>query len=153
MKKEMTEQDALYKLTSLCATGEYCQQDMLKKMARWEIADDAQARIMAHLVKEKYIDEERFCRAYVKSKLLYNKWGHRKIEQSLFQKRIPAEISTAVLDDLCGEMSAEILRPLLESKVKTIKANTDFERNGKLIRFALSRGFDMDLIIKTIKEI
>ena len=61
----MTEEQVLNKLTTLCARGEHCQQEMLDKMHRWEIDEATQARVMEYLLKEKFIDEERYTRCFV----------------------------------------------------------------------------------------
>ena len=150
--KPKTEDEALFKLTALCSRAEYCEHDILEKLRRWEIVGEAQAHIMQHLVEEKYIDEERYARAFIRSKVKYNKWGRRKIEQALRMKRISETTYAPILEEECGESSTDVLRPLLEAKIKTIKADSTYERNGKLIRFALGRGFDMDLIQKVIQE-
>ena len=64
--KEKTEQEAYLQLAALCAQAEHCQQEMRDKMKRWGIAAAIQERIVARLVKERYIDDERFARAFVK---------------------------------------------------------------------------------------
>ncbi len=148
--KQKTEQEALITLTALCAAGEHCQQEMLDKMNRWQLPEEKQARVMEYLVKNKYIDEERFTRAFVKDKIRYNKWGRRKIEQALWLKRIPKVIQTKILDETDENEYLNVLRPLLKSKRRSIKASNDYELNMKLIKFALSRGFTFDLIRQCI---
>lgn len=148
--KQKTEQEALITLTALCAAGEHCQQEMLDKMNRWQLPEEKQARVMEYLVKNKYIDEERFTRAFVKDKIRYNKWGRRKIEQALWLKRIPKDIQTKILDETDENEYLNVLRPLLKSKRRSIKASNDYELNMKLIKFALSRGFTFDLIRQCI---
>ena len=142
----MSEQEVLLRLTSLCSTAEHCSHEMLEKMRRWEIDEDTQARIMEYLVKEKYIDDERYARFFAKDKIRYNKWGRRKVEQAMWQKHIDADIQQRVLDDVDEEEYLAILRPLLKSKRKAVKASSDYEMNMKLIRFAMGRGFTMDII-------
>lgn len=144
--KFMTEQEAYLKLTALCAQAEHCQHEMLDKMRRWGVDDDAQARIMQRLVNERYVDDERFCRAFVNDKIRYNKWGRRKVEQALWLKRIDPAICQHVLDEVDDALYVDILRPLLRQKRRSIKAASDYEANSKLIKFALSRGFGMDII-------
>ena len=144
--KQMSEQEALLRLTSLCSTAEHCSHEMLEKMRRWEIDEDAQTRIMEYLVKEKYIDDERYARFFAKDKIRYNKWGRRKVEQAMWQKHIDTDIQQRVLDDVDEEEYLAILRPLLKSKRKAVKASSDYEMNMKLIRFAMGRGFTMDVI-------
>lgn len=142
----MSEQEALLRLTSLCSTAEHCSHEMLEKMRRWEIDEDAQARIMEYLVKEKYIDDERYARFFAKDKIRYNKWGRRKVEQAMWQKHIDADIQQCVLGEIDDDEYLLILRPLLKSKRRTVKAANNYEMNMKLIRFAMGRGFTMDII-------
>ena len=98
-----TENEAYLALAALCAQAEHCQYEMLEKMRRWELPEEAQARIMAKLVKERYVDDERYAQAFVKDKIRYNKWGYRKVEQALWQKRIDEEIRNSVLNDVDDE--------------------------------------------------
>ena len=148
--KQKTEQDAYLTLAALCAQAEHCQWEMTEKMRRWELSEEAQARIMERLVKERYVDDERFARAFVKDKVRYNKWGRRKVEQALWAKHIDEAIRQQVLDEVDNGEYIRVLRPLLQQKRKTTKANSDYELNGKLIRFAMSRGFTMDIIKQCI---
>ena len=79
MSKEKTEQEAYLQLAAMCAQAEHCEQEMRDKMKRWGIEPDAQDRVVARLVKERYVDNERYARAFVKDKIRYNKWGRRKV--------------------------------------------------------------------------
>ena len=119
---------------------------MLEKMRKWGMADEAQARVMQRLVSERYIDDERFARAFVRDKILYNKWGRRKVEQALWAKRIDEDIRRQVLSEVDDEEYIRILRPLLKQKRRSTKAQSDYEQNQKLVKFALSRGFTFDII-------
>ena len=146
MKKEMTEQEAYLQLAALCAQAEHCQQEMRDKMRRWELDETVQNRIIDRLIKERYVDDERYARAFVKDKIRYNKWGRRKVQQALWMKRIDADIQQRVLDEIDEKEYLDVLRPLLKQKRKSIKAESDYELNQKLLRFALGRGFGFDII-------
>ena len=146
MKKEMTEQEAYLQLAALCAQAEHCEQEMRDKMKRWEIDEMAQKRIIQRLVEERYVDNERYARAFVKDKIRYNKWGRRKVQQALWMKRIDNDIQQRILDEIDDKEYLDVLRPLLKQKRKSIKAESDYELNQKLVRFALSRGFTFDII-------
>ena len=146
MKKEKTEQEAFLQLASHCANAEHCQHEMLEKMKRWELSEEAQARIMSKLIAERYVDDERYARAFVNDKIRYNKWGRRKVQQGLWLKRIDKDIQQTVLDEIDEKEYLNVLKPLLKQKRKSIKANSDYELNQKLVRFALSRGFTFDII-------
>ncbi len=145
-----TENDAYLTLAALCAQAEHCQHEMLEKMRRWELPDEAQARVMERLVKERYVDDERYARAFVKDKVRYNKWGRRKVEQALWQKHIDEDIRQRALDEVDDEEYLTVLRPLLQQKRKSTKAQSDYELNQKLMRFAIGRGFTFDIIRQCI---
>ena len=146
MSKEKTEQEAYLQLAAMCAQAEHCEQEMRDKMKRWGVEPDAQDRVVARLVNERYIDNERYTRAFVKDKIRYNKWGRRKVMQALWMKRIDDDIQRSVLDEIDDKEYIDVLVPLLKQKRKTIKAKSDYELNQKLVRFALSRGFDFSII-------
>ena len=144
--KEISEQEAYLRLAALCAQAEHCQQEMRDKMKRWNIDETVQNRIIDRLVKERYIDDERYARAFVKDKIRYNDWGRRKVQQALWQKRINDDIQQCVLAEIDEKEYLGVLRPLLKQKRSSIKADSDYELNQKLVRFALSRGFTFDII-------
>ena len=148
--KQKSEQDAYLTLAALCAQAEHCQYEMLEKMRRWELDDEAQARVMQRLVSERYVDDERYARAFVKDKVRYNKWGRRKVEQALWQKHIDEDIRQQVLDEIDDEEYISVLRPLLRQKRRSTKAANDYQLNQKLMRFALGRGFTFDIIRQCI---
>ncbi len=148
--KEKTEQEAYLTLAALCAQSEHCQWEMTEKMRRWELTEDAQSRVLHRLVSERYVDDARYAQAFVKDKLLYNKWGRRKIEQALWQKHIDEDIRQQVLDAVDDADYLRMLRPLLQQKSRSTKAGSPYELNQKLIRFALSRGYTYDIIRQCI---
>jgi len=150
IKKETTGQQAYLKLTALCARSEHCQQEMLEKMRQWGVSQEEQAQVMARLVSERYVDDERFARAFVSDKIRYNKWGRRKVEQALWLKRIDKAIAAQVLDEVDDAEYVSVLRPLLKQKRRSTKAASEYELTMKLIKFALSRGFTMDIIKQCI---
>lgn len=148
--KEITEQEALQKLSALCARAEHSSGEMTEKMRKWGLTEDAQARIMARLTAGKYVDDARFSRFFVNDKIKYNKWGRRKIEQALWQKGVDRSVYGPILNEVPDEEYIAVLRPLIKNKWKTIKAATDYERSMKLIKFAMSRGFDYSVIKKCV---
>ncbi len=137
-------------MQAYCATSEHCKADVIEKLHRWGIAYDAADRIVDRLVQEKYIDEERFCRAFVHDKYRFDKWGKLKIAQALQLKKIPSYVYNLMLNEIDQEEYLAVLRGLLESKRKSVRASSPYEQNGKLVRFALSRGFGMEDISRCI---
>lgn len=151
--KKVTAKEALLRLTTLCAQSEHCAYEMEEKMRRWEMTDTEIATVMEQLVKQKFVDDKRYARAFAKDKLKYNKWGRRKIDQAMWAKRIDEDTRHAVLDDISDDDYLSVLRPLLKSKRRSVKADNEYELNNKLARFALSRGFTFDLVRQCLGEV
>ena len=142
----MTYEMALQRLSALCASAEHCEYEMTEKMRKWEVEESDRERIMEYLRKAKFVDDERYARAFVKDKIKYNKWGRRKVEQGLWAKHIAEDIRQRVLDEVDESQYKSVLTDLMKSKRRSIKAANDYEMNRKLIKFALSRGFDYSIV-------
>lgn len=139
----MTEEEALTRVSAYCATAEHCRAEVSEKLQKWGIAYEAIERIVKRLEAEKYIDDERFCRAFVNDKFRFAKWGKMKIGRGLYMKKIPADLSWRCLNGIDQDEYLAVLRDLIASKRKSVRGKDEYEQNGKLIRFALSRGFEM----------
>lgn len=148
----ISEEKALSKLAAMCSKREYCTGDLDEKMRAWGLDDEVRQRNIDYLVAHQFVDNSRFCRAFVNDKVKYNKWGRRKIEQALWLKHVPSDISAPILDDVPDEDYLVALRPILKAKWPTIKAKNDYERSMKLIKYAMGRGFEIRLIRQCIDE-
>ena len=147
----LTKEQALKTLASYCSASERCIWEVRRKLDRWEIPGNDCQTIIARLVKEKFIDERRYCRAYVNDKSKYDKWGSYKIRSELEKRNIPDDLINEALSSIQPEENQERLRQLLVSKRKSVKGNSEYEINQKLMRFAMGRGFSMDEINKGLK--
>lgn len=146
----MEEKNAYLRLSALCASSEQCKSDVRRKMQRWELSDEEQERVLRRLVDEGFIDEARYAVAFVRDKSRYNRWGCQKIRCELMRRNIPSSIIESALHEIDEADNLETLRQIISTKRRTVKGKSDYEIRGKLIRFALSRGFDMADILKAV---
>ena len=151
--KEYTEDELKYKAEVYCSAAERCPAEVEKKIVQWGGTLEETENIVQHLFKERYLDTARYCRAFVRDKYRFNQWGRMKISQALRMKQLSsADIETG-LSEIDEEEYSAVLDNLLKQKVRTIKSGTPYERNAKLIRFAVGRGFMMDEILRHIKQV
>lgn len=150
MQKEqsLTLDLATAKIEAYCSKAEHCTSEVVTKLKSWNINERQIAEIVARLCKEKYINDLRYSRCYVKDKFRYNHWGRIKIAQALRVKNINEDDIKEAIEELDQQEYETTLKRLLAQKRKSIKASSDYERNGKLVRFALGRGFEMSIINK-----
>ena len=147
----ITEEEALNRMAAYCSAAEHCKAEVNEKLQKWGLPYEVINRIIDRLVVEKFIDEERYCRAFVNDKFRFAKWGKMKIAQGLYMKKIPSDVAWRHLNEIDEEEYLSILRDLLASKLKSIHAKDDYELNGKLMRFAVSRGFELKDIRRCIE--
>lgn len=151
-KKEVSPAEALKRLAALCARGEHSTGEADEKMRHWGLSEADRAQIIQKLVDNKFIDDERFAKYFVHDKIKFNHWGRRKIEIALRQKGIADETKNEVLDSIPDEEYLEILRPMINDKMAKTTGKSDYERAMKTIKWALGRGFSLDLIHQCIDE-
>lgn len=150
--KKYTEEELKYKAEAYCSAAERCPAEVEKKLTQWGGTPETIEPIMLHLFKERYLDTVRFCCAFVRDKYRFNQWGRMKISQALRMKQLSSSDIEEGMNEIDEEEYHSILNNLLKQKARSIKAETPYERNSKLIRFAVGRGFLMDEILQHIKH-
>lgn len=139
------EQEAWKRMTRFCSQAEHCPFEVSEKLRRWSLPYEAVTRIVQTLEAEGYLNEERYCRAFVRDKYRFDKWGRIKIAQALQMKQLPlGMIQIALEEEVDEDEYRSYLSALLQAKRRALRATNDYELRGKLMRFALGRGFEGD---------
>lgn len=136
--------EALSAAASYCSMAEHCISEVVEKVKRFELTPDDESKLIKRLLEEGYLNESRYVKAFVKDKFRFSKWGRIKIRYALRQKGISTLLMEEGMSEIHEEDYLELLTNLLRQKKSTIKANTPYELRGKLLRFAASRGFELD---------
>ena len=148
--KTKTAEQALNALMRLCSKAEKSSGDALRLMYRWGVSIAERQGVLDKLVEMRFIDDARYAEAYTREKSQLAGWGARKIAQNLYQKGVSKDIVAKTLAMLESDDQRAMLEKRLQRKLPTIKATTDYERRGKLLRYALSLGYDYDMVISVI---
>lgn len=142
---------SLSRLQKLCSKAEYCRQDVYRKALK-DLEGDAQAaqEVVEDLVRERYVDDARYAAAFAREKASLQGWGPVKIRFQLRGKGISdGDISTALAEIDSAKADAR-LEKLLQEKRRTLEG--DPQCRLKLIKFALSRGYDYDAVEAALKK-
>ena len=151
MKKPLTPAEALNKAAAYCTLCERCTSEVTSKLTLWGIEPSEQIKIVERLQQEGFIDEERYCRAFVNDKVRFNRWGRIKITASLREKKLPADAIRNAVNNIDSEQYTQSLMEVIESKRRELKGKDDIASQQKIIRHAASRGFEPALVIRSIK--
>jgi regulatory protein len=151
-RKSKTAEQALRSLMRLCARSEKSSGDALRLMQQWQVPHTERQGVLERLVKERFIDDGRYAEAYVREKSRLSGWGARKIAMQLRQKGV----SQAIIDDALRQLDSNVELPRLvdklRRKIRTTKYTSDYELRGKLMRYALSLGFDYDIAQRAVED-
>ncbi|MCQ2344029.1 MAG: RecX family transcriptional regulator [Paludibacteraceae bacterium] len=144
------DKEVLEKMANYCSRAEHCEQDIWDKLKGNEIANGEKCEIVEWLVRERFVDNSRYARAYVKDKFQFNKWGRKKIWMMLKGKRIDESVISEAMEVIDEDKYIEVLREVIDVQRKKVKGKSEYEVKGKLYNFALARGFEGRLISEVL---
>lgn len=153
IKRNKTADEALTSLMRLCARAERSSGDALRLMQNWGVTKEEQYRVLQKLQSERFIDDRRYAEAFVREKCNLSAWGRYKIQSVLKRKGIASDIIAEALAELNPTDNKKRLQNKLQTKIKHIKYDTAYQLKTKLIRYALSLGFEMDEVMDSVNEV
>ena len=144
--KTTDEKLAYAKSEHYCAYQERSQQEVRDKLYEWGLRADAVENIISKLISGNFLNEERFAKAYAKGKFNQKGWGKLKIKQGLKFKKVPDVLIKKALQGINDDDYLKALQNVLTKKAYTVVEKDPFKRKYKLQQYALSRGYESDLI-------
>lgn len=164
-RKTKTPQQALASLMRLASRAEKSSDDALRLMRGWGVSDGDARAVLQRLTDDKFIDDQRFTRVYVREKMRLAGWGEHKIRAALRAKKIAPETIERELKSIESRDKTdgrERLESAMERKFRSLRSSSDvskksssdtYEIRGKLIRFGLARGHNFDQIEQIVDKI
>ena len=150
--KPLSPDQVLDKMAKYCAYQERCVKDVRDKLKAFEISEEEKAKIIDYLLDNRFVNDERYAKAFVRGKVNQSGWGVNKIRFHLIQKGIDKNIIDEALGQTDEEAYRQRLIEILETKSKTVKAANDFEKKRKLAAYAMQKGFEGSLVWEVLKE-
>jgi regulatory protein len=153
-KKESSPDNLILKrMQIICSKQEKCTNDIRKKLAEFRLTAEETDSILNTLVRDNFVNDERYSLSFVHDKLKFNKWGKIKLGYELRSKGIGNEHISKALDSIDNSEYMSILKSELMKKLRKSRSSGRTELKGKLVRFAQSKGFENELIFNVINEI
>ena len=143
---------ALSKAEHFCAYQDRAQQEVRNKLYEWGLWTDAVENIIILLIAGNFLNEERFAKAYVQGKFKQKGWGRNKIKQGLKFKNIPPALLKKALQTIDADDYLAMLQKVIQKKARLLTEKEPYKRRYKLQQYALSRGYENDLIADVLKD-
>ncbi|MCT4013571.1 RecX family transcriptional regulator [Elizabethkingia anophelis] len=148
--KNFTFQEIKQKLINYCVYQDRCHKEVEEKMRDFLLIPEAKDEILLYLIKENYLNEERFTRSYIRGKFYIKHWGKQKIKLQLKMKGISEKLIQNCMDEIYDDDYIKQIKIFAEKLLPTYKGLNDFQRKNKLIRFLVTKGYEYELIIENI---
>ena len=153
-RRTKTAEQALQALMRQCARAERSSGDAMRLMATWCVPEAERQGVLQHLLRDKFIDDSRYAEAFVRDKLNLSGWGGYKIKMALRAKGVSKDIVEEVVAPMIAETNmVERLEEIMVRKMRTLKYSSAYDAKTKLIRFAASRGYDMEQAIECASQV
>ncbi|MCF6361508.1 MAG: RecX family transcriptional regulator [Cyclobacteriaceae bacterium] len=146
---------AKLKIASYCAYQERCQQEVRTKLYSYELYRDEVDELIAWLITENYVNEERFAITFAGGKFRIKKWGKFKITQALKQKAISDYCIKKAIQEIDLEDYLVTINELATKKLNeySVRVSNEYHLKNKTAKYIISKGFEPDLVWEALKNV
>ena len=141
------------KMMAYCAYQDRCVWEAKRKMSEKQVSTDVQQEVLGYLLEEKFIDEERFAKAFCRGKFNMKKWGRKRLSMELKMRGIPEDLIRKGLSEIDPYAYYDTLLAELEKRWEREKETDPKKKNYKVTQYLMSRGFEYDLIRDAISDL
>ncbi len=145
-RTRLSKEDALSLMQKFCAYQDRCQSEIRTRLIEHSVYGDDLEQIIAELISDDFINEERFAKAYVSGKFRIKKWGKMKLIKELKFRKVSKYSINKALEQIDYDEYLETLNSLLEKKANTIRARDKWDRKKKLTAYATQKGYEYEVI-------
>ena len=149
----MEREIAMKRAASFCAESERSVAEVERRLRKWGVDGDDIDSIIDKLKSDDFVNDERYCKAYINDRFRLNHWGNVKIVYELKKRGLDKEYIDAAIDDIDDDEYTEVLRKLIDDKLRTIKDTDVYSAKVKILGYALRRGFESDIVSKILKDV
>ena len=147
MKPVLTTQEGLELLRQYCNYQERCHQEVRSKGLKLGFRGDDLEELIAAMITEGLLDEERYARALARGKFRNNQWGRIKIIQALKMHQIPEYCIRKALTEIDESEYHQTILKLAELKNNSLSGSlSDYEKKQKVVSYLMQKGYEFEMI-------
>jgi len=145
--------EATKKLEAYCAYQERCHKEVVEKLRGLGMIPEAIDHIIGHLIKENYLNEERFAQSFTRGKFRIKKWGKKRIVNELKQRDISRFNIQSALREIDEASYVAALDELAKKRLDQITETNVLKKRKKLADYLLYRGWEGHLVYDKVKAL
>jgi regulatory protein len=152
-KKSFTVDELQTKMEHYCVYQDRCHQEIERKMKEYQMIPEAKEKILLHLMRHDFLNEERFSKSFARGKFRIKNWGKQRIIRELKIKNISSYNIKTALKEIDEELYVKTIEKIAISKNNTIKESNLFKKNKKIYDYLYRKGYESSLILETISKL
>ena len=152
-KKSFTVNEIKRKLENYCVYQDRCHKEVEQKMWDYQLIPEAKEMFLLSLMKDNFLNEERFAKSFARGKFRIKSWGKQRIVRELKFKDISAYNIKTALKEINETDYLETIYRITENRNEVISEPNIYKRKQKLIGFLIRKGFENELIYKVVNEV
>ena len=152
-KKSFTVEEIKRKIEQYCVYQDRCHKEVEQKMRDYNLIPEARELILLSLMKDNFLNEERFAKSFARGKFRIKNWGKQRIVRELKFKDISAYNIKTALKEIDEEEYIDTIYRITENRNAVISESDIYKRKNKLIGFLMRKGFENELIFKVVNEV
>jgi regulatory protein len=152
-KKSFTVDELQKKMEYYCVYQDRCHQEVERKMTEYQLIPEAKEKILLHLMQHNFLNEERFSRSFARGKFRIKNWGKQRIVRELKNKNISNYNIKSALKEINEDEYLQTIYRITENRNNSITEKNIYKRKKKLQDFLLGKGYEYDLIFKTVNAV
>lgn len=147
-----TIRQALEKLKHYCAYQDRCHAEVIQKLKQLGVWGNDADEVIAMLITENYLDEERYARNFARGKFRMKQWGRKKILSALKSKNISAYCIKKAMQEIEEDEYKQTLMHLAKQKYLSLKNEQYLRRKYKTSQYLINKGYEPELVWEALKE-
>ena len=152
-KKYFSIEEIKRKIERYCVYQDRCHKEIETKLQEFVLIEEAKNQIILHLMEHDFVNEERFCKSFARGKFRIKKWGKQRIVRELKQRDISAYNIKTALKEIDEEEYLSTVLEITNKRNQQIQEPNVYKRKKKLSDFLMRKGYEYDLIFRTIDEV
>jgi regulatory protein len=145
--------EATKKLETYCTYQERCHEEVINKLREMHMIPDAIDQIIVHLIRNDYLNEERYAKTFARGKHCIKKWGKNRIVSELKYRKISAFNIKSALAEIDDQAYIKTLDALAKKRLAQLNEKNLLKKKRKLADYLLYRGWESHLVYDKITEL
>lgn len=150
--KSFTFEEIKQKMVNYCVYQDRCHSEVEKKMRDFMLIPEAKDEILLYLLKENYLNEERFTRSYIRGKFYIKSWGRTKIKSHLKLKGVSEKLISKCFDEIDDVDYRKTIQKIWEQYYSQQKMLKEYQKKSKTIKYLLSKGFEYEEVLSVLND-